>query len=30
MTTSRGELEARGADEDGWARDRRVEVSIVD
>lgn len=28
--TSRGELEARGEDEDGWARDRRVDVSILD
>jgi peptidoglycan-associated lipoprotein len=28
--TSRGEFEARGQDEEGWARDRRVDVSILD
>jgi peptidoglycan-associated lipoprotein len=28
-TTSRGELDATGKDEDGWARDRRVDVQLV-
>lgn len=30
VTVSRGELEARGEDESGWARDRKVEVKIVE
>jgi peptidoglycan-associated lipoprotein len=29
-TTSRGEIEATGADEDGWAQDRHVEVLLAD
>ena len=29
-TTSRGELEARGEDEAGWAKDRRVEISLAE
>jgi peptidoglycan-associated lipoprotein len=28
-TTSRGELDATGADEDGWARDRRVDLMLA-
>lgn len=28
-TSSRGELDASGADEPGWARDRRVDVSLA-
>ncbi len=28
-TTSRGELEARGTDEESWARDRKVRVEIA-
>jgi peptidoglycan-associated lipoprotein len=27
--TSRGELDAEGTDEDGWRRDRRVDVSLM-
>jgi peptidoglycan-associated lipoprotein len=27
--TSRGELDATGSDEDGWARDRRVDVELA-
>lgn len=27
LVTSRGELDSVGTDEDGWARDRRVDVS---
>lgn len=30
QTTSRGELEARGTDEASWAKDRRVEILLVD
>ena len=29
-TSSRGELEASGSEESGWARDRRVEVLLAD
>jgi peptidoglycan-associated lipoprotein len=29
-TTSHGEFEATGTDEAGWARDRKVDVSLVD
>jgi peptidoglycan-associated lipoprotein len=29
-TTSRGELEATGTDEEGWARDRKVDVTLAD
>ncbi len=29
-STSRGELDARGTDEAGWAQDRRVDVSLGD
>ena len=29
-TTSRGEMDARGTDEAGWARDRRVDVVLGD
>jgi peptidoglycan-associated lipoprotein len=28
VTTSRGELDARGSDEDSWARDRRVDIAL--
>ncbi|MFO0761942.1 MAG: OmpA family protein [Byssovorax sp.] len=28
--TSKGSLEATGTDEEGWARDRKVEVTLVD
>jgi peptidoglycan-associated lipoprotein len=28
-TTSRGELDATGKDEDSWARDRRVDIELV-
>jgi peptidoglycan-associated lipoprotein len=27
--TSRGELDAEGTDEDGWRRDRRVDVNLA-
>jgi peptidoglycan-associated lipoprotein len=27
--TSRGELDASGTDEDGWARDRRVDLLLA-
>jgi peptidoglycan-associated lipoprotein len=27
--TSRGEIDATGADEDGWARDRRVDIELA-
>jgi peptidoglycan-associated lipoprotein len=30
MTESRGKLDATGTNEAGWARDRRVEVSLLD
>lgn len=30
QTTSKGEFEASGTDEDGWARDRKVEVLLAD
>lgn len=30
QTTSRGELEAAGSDEEGWARDRRVDIFLAD
>jgi peptidoglycan-associated lipoprotein len=29
-TTSRGEMEAQGTDEAGWARDRRVDIVLAD
>jgi peptidoglycan-associated lipoprotein len=29
-TTSKGSLEATGTDEEGWARDRKVEVTLVE
>jgi peptidoglycan-associated lipoprotein len=29
-TTSRGEFDATGADEQGWARDRKVNVTLVE
>ncbi|MFO0589388.1 MAG: OmpA family protein [Polyangiaceae bacterium] len=29
-TTSRGEIDATGTDEEGWARDRRVDVFLAD
>jgi peptidoglycan-associated lipoprotein len=29
-TTSHGELDATGTDEAGWARDRKVDVSLVE
>lgn len=29
-TSSRGELDARGVDEDSWARDRKVEIFLAD
>ena len=29
-TTSRGELEATGVDEEGWARDRKVNVTLAE
>lgn len=29
-TSSRGELEASGSDEDGWSRDRRVEIFLAE
>ena len=29
-TTSHGELDAVGTDEEGWARDRKVDVSLVE
>jgi peptidoglycan-associated lipoprotein len=29
-SSSKGEMEATGADEDGWARDRKVEVFLAD
>jgi len=29
-TTSRGELDARGTDEDSWARDRRVDIVLAE
>jgi peptidoglycan-associated lipoprotein len=29
-TSSRGELEASGSNDEGWARDRRVEVLLAD
>jgi peptidoglycan-associated lipoprotein len=29
-TTSRGELDSTGTDEDGWARDRKVNVTLAD
>lgn len=29
-TTSKGELDASGTDEDGWARDRRVDVFLAE
>ncbi|HVK62839.1 MAG TPA: OmpA family protein [Polyangium sp.] len=30
QTSSRGELEASGGDEEGWARDRRVDIFLAD
>jgi peptidoglycan-associated lipoprotein len=30
LTTSKGALEATGTDEEGWARDRKVEVDLVE
>lgn len=30
QTTSRGALDATGTDEEGWARDRRVDVTLID
>lgn len=29
-TTSRGELDARGTDEEGWQADRRVDIELAD
>jgi len=29
-TTSRGAIEARGSDETGWAKDRRVDVMLAE
>ncbi len=29
MTTSRGEMDATGTDEAGWAKDRRVDVVLA-